>query len=61
MDAPINIAICYFMPINSTFYKNHNLDKNEPYNGVLGKMPQDWEIPPLLLGCNQGNNVSDDY
>jgi hypothetical protein len=25
------IAICYFAPINSTFYKKNNLDKNCPY------------------------------
>jgi hypothetical protein len=26
------IAICYFAPINSTFYKKNNLDNNCPYN-----------------------------
>ena len=25
------IGICYFAPINSTFYKKNNLDKNCPY------------------------------
>jgi hypothetical protein len=28
----IYIAICYSTPINSTFYKKNNLDKNCPYN-----------------------------
>ena len=28
------IAICYFAPINSTFYKKNNLDKNYPYNNL---------------------------
>jgi exonuclease III len=28
------IAICYFSPINSTFYKKNNLDKNCPYNNL---------------------------
>ena len=28
------IAICYFAPINSNFYKKNNLDKNCPYNGL---------------------------
>jgi exonuclease III len=28
------IAICYFPPINSNFYKKKNLDKNSPYNGL---------------------------
>jgi len=28
------IAICYFAPINSTFYKKNNLDKNCPYNNL---------------------------
>jgi hypothetical protein len=27
-----NIEICYFTPINSTFYKKNNLDNNCPYN-----------------------------
>jgi hypothetical protein len=26
------IEICYFAPINSTFYKKNNLDNNCPYN-----------------------------
>jgi hypothetical protein len=26
------IAICYFAPINPTFYKKKNLDNNCPYN-----------------------------
>ena len=26
------IAICYFSPINSNFYKKTNLDKNHPYD-----------------------------
>ena len=25
------IEICYFAPINSTFYTKNNLDKNRPY------------------------------
>jgi hypothetical protein len=28
------IAICYFAPINSTFYKKNNLDKNCPFNNL---------------------------
>jgi exonuclease III len=28
------IAICYSAPINSTFYKKNNLDKNCPYNNL---------------------------
>jgi hypothetical protein len=28
------ISICYFSPINSTFYKKNNLDKNCPYNNL---------------------------
>jgi hypothetical protein len=28
------IAICYFAPINSTFYKKNNLDRNCPYNNL---------------------------
>jgi hypothetical protein len=28
------IAICYFAPINSTFYKKNNLDKNCPCNNL---------------------------
>ena len=28
------IAICYFAPINSTFYKKNNPDKNCPYNNL---------------------------
>jgi hypothetical protein len=28
------IAICYFSPINSTFYKKNNLDSNCPYNNL---------------------------
>jgi hypothetical protein len=28
------IAICYFAPINSTFYKKNNLDRNYPYNNL---------------------------
>jgi hypothetical protein len=28
------IAICYFAPINSTFYKKINLDNNCPYNNL---------------------------
>jgi hypothetical protein len=28
------IAICYFAPINSTFYKKNNLDKHCPYNNL---------------------------
>jgi hypothetical protein len=31
------IEICYFAPINSTFYKKNNLDNNCPYN----KLEQD--------------------
>jgi hypothetical protein len=27
-------TICYFAPINSTFYKKNNLDKNCPYNNL---------------------------
>ena len=30
----IYISLCYFAPINSTFYKKHNLDKIFPYNGL---------------------------
>jgi len=30
----IYIEICYFAPINSTFYKKNNLDKNCPYNNL---------------------------
>lgn len=30
----IYLAICCFVPINSTFYKKNNLDKNSPYNGL---------------------------
>lgn len=30
----IYIAICYFAPIISTFFKKNNLDKNCPYNGL---------------------------
>jgi hypothetical protein len=30
----IYIAICYFVPINSTLYKKNNLDKSYPYNGL---------------------------
>jgi hypothetical protein len=28
----IYTTICYFVPINSTFYKKNNLDKNCTYN-----------------------------
>ena len=28
------IAICYFSPINSNFYKKNNVDKSCPYNGL---------------------------
>jgi exonuclease III len=28
------IAICYFAPINSTFYKKNNVDNNCPYNNL---------------------------
>ena len=28
------IAICQFAPINNTFHKKKNLDKNYPYNGL---------------------------
>jgi hypothetical protein len=28
------ISICYFSPINSTFYKKNNLDRNCPYNNL---------------------------
>ena len=28
------IAICYFAPINSSFYKKKNLDNNHPYNSL---------------------------
>jgi hypothetical protein len=28
------IAICYFAPINSTFYKKNNIDKNCSYNNL---------------------------
>jgi hypothetical protein len=28
------IAICYFAPINSTFYKKNNIDNNCPYNNL---------------------------
>jgi hypothetical protein len=28
------IEICYFAPINSTFYKKNNLDNNFPYNNL---------------------------
>jgi hypothetical protein len=28
------ISICYFAPINSTFYKKNNLDNNCPYNNL---------------------------
>jgi hypothetical protein len=28
------IEICYFAPINSTFYKKNNLDRNCPYNNL---------------------------
>jgi hypothetical protein len=28
------IEICYFAPINSSFYKKNNLDKNCPYNNL---------------------------
>jgi hypothetical protein len=28
------IEICYFAPINSTFYKKNNLDNNCPYNNL---------------------------
>jgi hypothetical protein len=30
----ICIAICYFISINTTFYKKNNLDKKIPYNGL---------------------------
>jgi hypothetical protein len=30
----MHIEICYFAPINSTFYKKNNLDKNCPYNNL---------------------------
>jgi len=30
----IYIAICYFTPIDSTFYKKKYLDKNFPYNSL---------------------------
>lgn len=30
----IFIAICYFAPTNSRFYKKNNLDKTCPYNGL---------------------------
>jgi hypothetical protein len=30
----IYITICYFTPINSTFYKKSNLDQNCPCNGL---------------------------
>ena len=33
-DKKTYIAICYFFPINSNFYKKKNLDKNCPYNGL---------------------------
>ena len=34
MIKKIYIAISYFSPINSNFYKKNNLDKNYPYNGL---------------------------
>jgi hypothetical protein len=30
----IYIEICYFTPINSTFYNKNNIDKNFPYNNI---------------------------
>jgi hypothetical protein len=30
----IYIEVCYFAPINSTFYKKNNLDKNCPYKNL---------------------------
>lgn len=30
----IYIEICYFVPINSIFYRKNNLDKNSPYNAL---------------------------
>ena len=30
-------------------------------NAILGYMPQEWAIPPLLASCKQRNSVSDDY
>ena len=33
-DKKTYIAICYFAPINSNFYKKNSLDKNCPYNGL---------------------------
>jgi hypothetical protein len=30
----IYIVVCYLAPINSTFYKKNNLDKNFPYKNL---------------------------
>jgi hypothetical protein len=30
----IDIAICYFVPINSTFYTKNNLNKKCPYKSL---------------------------
>ena len=45
------IAICYFPPINSNFYKKKNLDKTNPYNGLendISSLRNDGNI--LLIG-----------
>ena len=34
MSLTVIIEICYFAPINSTFYKKNNLDKKCPYNNL---------------------------
>ena len=53
------IAICYFAPINSNFYKKKNLDKNCPYNGLeneISSLRNEGNI--LLMGDFNAHTLS---
>jgi hypothetical protein len=53
------IAICYFAPINSTFYKKNNLDKKFPYNNLeydIYNLKNEGNI--LLLGDFNARNAT---
>jgi exonuclease III len=56
------IAICCFAPINSTFYKKNNLDKNCPYNNLeqdIYNLKNEGNI--LLLGDFNATNATKQY
>jgi len=57
----IYIAICYFAPINSTFYTKKNLDNNCPYNNLehdIYSLKNEGKI--LVLGDFNARNATEE-